>query len=240
MKQIRIRRAAALSLDEQRELHRLHARFFDNAGWDEFQADFAEKDYVITAADASEYLAFSTIKLHDELVDGRRTVFLFSGDTIVHPDYWQANLLAPAFSAFLGRMIDDYGEVPLYWFLITKGYRTYMYLPTFFEDYYPRPDAPTPPAIRRLIEYIARRRFGDRYDPETGIIGFDGGRDYLNADLRRVPELRADGKYVSFFLKANPGYGRGDELACLTRCARDNIKPLGLRLLAFTGVKWEI
>jgi len=59
-------------------------------------------------------------------------------------------------------------------------------------------------------------------------------------ELRSVPPARASNKYVRFFLASNPHFARGDELACITKIAHDNIKPLGEKLLMYEDVKWDL
>ncbi len=237
---IRIKAISRLGDGDVSELNALHSRFFENSGEVSFRADFAEKDFVITVRDDGGYKAFSTIKLIDENMDGTPKSFLFSGDTIVHPDYWSRNLLAPAFGAFLSRMMIRYEGRELYWFLISKGFRTYMFLPTFFKTFYPSPDLPPDKEYVRLLNLVAGDRYGAAYDREMGVISFGGARDYLCEELRQVPEAKAAGRHVSFFLERNPGYARGNELACITRIDRENIKPLGLRLLEFKALRWDI
>lgn len=237
---IRISSVSRIGDEDRSRLHDLHAAFFENADEASFLADFEEKDFVITARDSGGYKAFSTIKLIDEEMDGVPKSFLFSGDTIVHPDYWSRNLIAPAFAAFLSRMMERCEGRDLYWFLISKGFRTYMFLPTFFKTFHPSPDLPPSEEYVRLLDHVARKRYGAAYDGEKGVISFGGTRDCLCAALRQVPEAKAEGRHVAFFLERNPGYVRGNELACITRIDRSNIKPLGLRLLDFKALRWDL
>ena len=237
--ELRIRSVGGLDGEMRESLYRLHAAFFDNCSTEIFAADLNEKDYVITARDDGNLVAFSTIKVHDECVNGRRTIFLFSGDTIVHPDYWMRNILCPTFTAFLGWTLQRHPDVPVYWFLITKGFRTYLLLPTFFKTFHPCPESSTPQEIQALIDHIGRRRYGANYDAARGIISFDGAQDYLNERLRQVPAGHGKSRYITFFLSRNPGYARGDELACLTLVDRSNMKPLTLKMMEFKGFAWE-
>jgi hypothetical protein len=236
---MRIQRQSRISADEEERLFQLHSRFFQNLDRDVFHEDFREKDWVITVSEGQDPVAFSTIRLYQETTDGRSVWILFSGDTVVHPDYWSRNLLVPPFGAFLARLMEERSGEEVYWFLITKGYRTFMFLPVFFRQFVPAVENDAPPAWKQLLDTVARRRFPDCYDPCTGIVSHCGKRDFLVPELREVPESRRDGRWVRFFLEKNPGYVRGDELCCLTRISRENIRPLGLKMLEFKDCPWQ-
>jgi hypothetical protein len=75
-------------------------------------------------------------------------------------------------------LIDRYPAGSLFWFLISKGYKTYRYLPLFFREYYPRHTAPTPPWAQSIIDVLGRQKYPRAYDPSAGII---------RADATRVP-----------------------------------------------------
>ena len=235
---MRIQRQSRFSAEEEEQLFRLHARFFRNLDRGVFHADLREKDWVITVSDGQDLVGFSTIRLYPETVDGRSVRILFSGDTVVHPEYWSRNLLVPPFGAFVARLMEERSGEEIYWFLITKGYRTFMILPVFFRQFVPTLENDTPQGWKQLLDTIAGRRYPDCYDPCTGIVSHCGQRDFLAPELVEVPESRRDGRWVRFFLEKNPGYVRGDELCCLTRISRENIRPLGLRLLEFRDCLW--
>jgi hypothetical protein len=233
-----IQRQSRISAEEEDHLFQLQSRYFQNLDRDVFHVDLREKDWVITVSDGPDPVAFSTIRLYQETTDGRCVWILFSGDTIVHPQYWSRNLLVPPFGAFVARMMQEHSGEEVYWFLITKGYRTFMFLPVFFRQFVPAIENEAPPEWRRLLDTVARRRFPDCYDPCTGIVSHRGQRDFLVPELREVPESRRDGRWVRFFLEKNPGYVRGDELCCLTRISRENIRPLGMKMLEFKDCSW--
>jgi hypothetical protein len=200
-----------------------------------FERDLDEKEWVIVLRDARGAIdGFSTLMRFEH--EGR-TIF-FSGDTIVAEErrgtpelsrLWVNHVRAAA------RRTD--GEV--YWFLISSGYRTYRFLPVFFREFHPRFDRHSP-ELAALLDGIATRRFGEAYDRATGIVRL-ANPSPLRAPhpdplpwregARRVGEGRPHDPHVRFFLAANPGHARGDELACLVRVAEDNLTPAGARML---------
>ena len=100
---------------------------------------------------------FSTQKRLFLSVDGEPLAALFSGDTIVRPQFWGEPTLARAWA----RLAFDFAEAerPLraFWFLICSGYKTYRFLPVFFRASPPTPrgayssrDAAYPGCLRRV------------------------------------------------------------------------------------------
>jgi hypothetical protein len=63
--------------------------------------------------------------------EGAPIMALFSGDTIISHHHWGEQELAHAWCYFAGQIKRQCPELPLYWFLIVKGHRTYRYLPAF-------------------------------------------------------------------------------------------------------------
>jgi hypothetical protein len=235
---VRISRVPLVTEKEEDALYQLHSRYFSSVKRAVFHEDFREKSWVITARDgAGGYAAFSTIRTYADRIGGDEVSVIFSGDTVVRPDSWKRNLIAPAFAAFLKRSMDEAGEKPLYWFLLSKGYRTFMFMPAFFISFHPSPDTGGE-SLKPVLDELASRRYGKDYDPRTGVMSRNGEADALRDELAEVPESRREGRHVRFFLEANPLYRRGDELCCLTRVERANIKPLGLRILEFKEFEW--
>jgi len=115
--------------------------------------------------------------------------------------------------------------IPLYWFLITKGYRTYRYLPVFFRDFFPHYERETPAELQVLLDGFARQKLGRAYDAGSGLVRFPETHGQLAEDLAGVPPHRAKDPHVHFFLRRNPQYAKGVELACITEISHENIQP---------------
>lgn len=213
-------------------LYALYAEHYDGADPHRFQEDLAEKQWVILlrVEATGEVVGFSTQRVMDVEVDGQPVRALFSGDTIIHPDYWGSQALVRAWCRFAGRLKAECRDRPLYWFLISKGYRTYLYLPLFFHAFYPRHDSPTPPFEARLIETLAMTRYPGQFDPATGLIEHREGHDRLKEDLDSTPR-RQRNPHVAFFVARNPRYGEGVELACVAEIAPENMRATARREL---------
>jgi hypothetical protein len=95
---------------------------------------------------------------------------VFSGDTIVEREHWGTQALAFGWPRHAGRLKRERRDVPLYWFLIVKGQRTYRYLPTFACEFLPDWRGAPAPHLAELLTVVAREKFGEAYDPATGLI----------------------------------------------------------------------
>ena len=221
------------------EMLALHRRYYQGVERERFLADMAEKDWVLLLTDHAGHVGgYSTARLIRLTLDGREEHFLFSGDTVVDRPYWSTTVLPGCFCHLMARLLRDGGGVDLYWFLITKGYRTYRYLPVYFQAFHPRAGVLTPAGIQCRLDAVARHKYGVHYDAASGLIAAPGEQDWLRADLTMVPDHRRRDPHVAFFLQRNPGYVQGVELACLTRLEPANFKRAIHRLLARTPVTW--
>lgn len=183
-----------------------------------FEEDLDEKQMVILLRDADDgsLRGFSTVLLLD--IDGpdRPATVYFSGDTVIDPAYWGQKQLQLAAAKLLFRLKLERPGRPLYWFLISKGYRTYLILANAFPASCPRVDREDP-ELRSLLDRVASDRYGRQYDPATGIIRYDVAHEYVRQGVAPVTSEALANAHVRFFVRSNPDHERGDELACLAR-----------------------
>jgi hypothetical protein len=214
-------RRAELTRADRDAMYALYATYFATylatSGRITFERDLAEKEWVILLCDdAGNIDGFSTLM---RMRTGDATVF-FSGDTVVARERRGTFDLARLWARHVFAEADE----STYWFLISSGYRTYRYLPLFFRRFYPRDVGMKP-----LLDAIATAKFGEAYNPRTGVI-----RLATPSPLREGvsdPNPRMHNPDVRFFVEANPGHADGDELACLVRVDVDNLTPAGLRMI---------
>lgn len=216
-----------LSSSEVTEMTDLYRSYYEGAGEDVFGEDLAKKDLVILLKRDGIVCGFSTLVVYP--FQGIRV--LFSGDTVVDVSTRNQTGLAGAFGHVM-RYLNDADSVPLYWFLICKGARTYRFLPTFFRSYVPGDTED--PELAGLLRKIAADRFPDEYDERSGLLRFGKGKDRLKTDV-----MRMDPESVRF-RRLNPGWMHGDELCCLAPLAIDNLNRLGRRVIAAVQPEWRL
>ncbi len=226
--------------DDRLAMYELQARYFCNLNKEVFLQDMSEKDWIIVLRDENNRICgFSTIGIIQTSFDNFQQVFLFSGDTIVDIDFRYSSSLAGGFGHMMLRLDREFPNIPCYWFLISKGYRTYRFLPVFFRHFYPVYNAATPPEYQSLLDNISRIKFKDNYDPLCGVIKFASSKDFLKPEKCKIPAGRTNDPHISFFLEKNPGYIHGDELACIASISLDNLNRAGHRMIKNTKVKWH-
>jgi len=228
-----VREAGSLDGRTVGSMYRLYDRYYDAASETRFRSDLQAKGYVILLHDRTgELRGFSTLAVDESETANGPVRSIFSGDTIIDHACWGEQSLAFTWLRLAGRIKAAAPEVPLYWFLIVKGFRTYRYLSAFAHRFYPNWAEATPQDAQRLLDDLARRRFGGAYDPARGVIAFPVSRGHLKNPWAGVPEEDQRRPEVQFFLDRNPGYVRGEELACLTELTPENLRPLARRVFS--------
>lgn len=225
--------AANVTPSQRDEMFALMHDHYANVHRHLFEADLAEKRWVILVSDpaTSRLRGFSTQTLLDAEVDGRPVKALFSGDTIIHRECWGDIALSRAWGRLALALIDAHRGGELYWFLISQGYKTYRFLPLFFYNFYPRHDTPTPDRVRAVLDTLARERYSEAYDPTHGIVRATPFQYRLRPGVADVTPERLSDPHVGFFHVRNPGHSRGDELCCLAPLMRANFTPAAYRAI---------
>lgn len=205
-------------------MHALYSAYYEATSEEQFAGDLAEKDWVIELRDGAALRGFSTLAMVDFAAAGAPRRAIYSGDTIIHHRYWGEQALAAAFCRLAGALKSADPGMPLYWFLITKGHRTYRYLSAFSLRYFPNPYGETPEEAQACLDTLARARFGRAYLAERGIVHYEESRGHLKQEWASIrPGLLARPD-VRFFLDHNPRYAQGDELCCLAELSVGNLR----------------
>jgi hypothetical protein len=207
----------------ERELYALFTACYRHVDPRSFHADLQEKDWVLRLLDGDgRTRGFTTLKLYDLPIQGRRIRAVFNGNTLIEPEFWGEQTLTRAWSHFMAGLKQEAPEVPLYWYLICSGYRTYLFLPLFFRDFYPRHDRPTPPFEQALIDGLGGMKFPAEY--REGIVRVSAPRECLREDLAEPAPHKLRNPHIRFFMERNEGYRRGDELVCVAEVSVENTR----------------
>lgn len=213
------RSVASLTPRETQAMHELMTLHYEAVSRDRFEADLSAKDEVLMLHDgAGGVRGFTTIAWNPA---GRfdEGDILFSGDTIIDRSCWGTQELVRAFCRRAGEWKAASGR-RLFWFLISKGHRTYMYLPLFARRFFPHPDAvETEWAL--LAGRVAEGLFGDCWKPGEGVLRFSSSQGHLRDELA---VKRGESPWVRYFLERNPGHAQGEELVCLTEMDESNLR----------------
>jgi hypothetical protein len=220
MKALRARVVPAKQLvrGDMLAMFRVFEEYYDEVSFETFCLDLANKDDVILLLDAKNVIqGFSTMRNLHVKVDGRDVYGLFSGDTVVAKAYWGQRVLGRAFLAYLFKQKAKHPWSPYWWFLISKGYKTYLLMANNFGEYYPAVERATPPEAKAILDAFGSTLYPDDYCADTGVIAFEQSHGQLRRGIADVtPELLSHPK-IAFFQKMNPRWAQGSELACIAR-----------------------
>ena len=218
-----------ISQGERKELFALFEECYESICYDRFCDDFFQKDHVVILKDrrSDRVKGFSTQQIEKWRWQGGIVRTVFSGDTIVHPDYWGEQELVRAWCRYAS-WVRAQDSSPLYWFLISKGYRTYLYLSLFCKRFYPHYDRKES-SLADLAGYIANQKFGEFYDADRGVLSFAKSQGHLKPEFAEIPKNRIGHRHVAYFLKRNPGYIDGEELVCLAELSDQNVRSIAAR-----------
>jgi hypothetical protein len=201
----------------RREMLALMKVCYEGVSSERFHADLDAKQFVILlyAKATHRLVGFSTIRLAEERLEGRRVSLLFSGDTAIHPDHWGDKTLQTAFGHFVLRQKLRNPQRPCLWLLLSGGYKTYLMMTNHFPRSFPRRLHEVEPARRQFLDRVAREWFGDTYDPARGVVRSTASSYRVRRGLAPVDPETARHPDVAFFIERNPRHAEGDELVCL-------------------------
>lgn len=220
---------SAFSTPLTSRLYSIYQRYYTPTDPSVFERDLARKTFCITLSDRAGLLCgFSTVERIDLDLPTGEAVVLFSGDTVIDRPHWGEQTLPFTWIEQAGRIKAERPDVPLYWLLVTKGHRTFRYLPAFARQYWPRPE--NDPHLRLVANAIALRIFGARYDPARGVLLADTAcPTALRPEFQALDSARMSNRHVQYFLAQNPHHDAGEELVCLCELSVENLRPWALR-----------
>lgn len=200
------------------EMFKLFEIFYENVSYLRFRSDLYAKTKVIILLDLQRRIqGFSTFYDFDFPHHNKNYRVLFSGDTIIAPDYWGTSALTMEFLKNMILLKIKYPTRPVWWFLISKGYKTYLLLANNFLQYYPRYDRQTPIEHSELIQALSEKFYPGKFNSATGVIEFEANEhEHLRESIAPITQDLLD-RYpkINFFNSTNPGWKKGDELACI-------------------------
>jgi hypothetical protein len=218
-----------LKPDEVERMFYLMNSHYENLNKANFIKDLKEKEGVLLIYDEDQNVqGFSTYNRISTCFQNHKITALFSGDTILNHSVWGSFAAFRAFGKLLKIKLEQENK-DFYWFLISKGYRTYQLLPLFFKSFYPNYKEVNPIFEDGLIKHLSMLKFGEFYDQNTGIIKVRA--DYLKPDLHKLTEKSGRNEHVHFFISRNSNYLNGEELPCIAKIDYSNLTQLGLKFV---------
>lgn len=230
----KIVKASEISSETIRQMHDLFIEYYNNAHIENFINDLKAKDHIILVLESfrNKVVGFTTIKKIDSEFQGKKVTGIFSGDTIMYKEYWGSKAMHKAFFGYLIKTKIQNPTRSLYWFLISKGYKTYLLMANGFKRYYPAYDGESSDQqyLKALTKHFCDMSYPGKFNYETGILDFGDTYQSLKSEVAEItPELKKEYPKIDFFETVNPGWRKGNELAC--------IGELNLEQFAFYSMK---
>ncbi len=201
----------------------------------QFLNDLSTKQFVgLLCDEGNEVRGFTTYAVNPNQSGTENYSVLFSGDTIISPEFWGTIELIRGWCFSVAQIMKTEPNKTWYWFLLSKGHRTFMYLPLFFEQYYPQlegnPEQQS--ALFDLMETLAIKIYPELYQAGTGIIRFPYEGGELKESLAQGTFDKASKKQVNWFIQKNPYFYKGDELICLSKIDPANMRGFAKEFLS--------
>jgi hypothetical protein len=219
-----------LSENEMHDIVNLYLEYYDGSSSERVISDLKTKTEILLLKHNKKLVGFSSFELYEYFHLGKNKQIIYSGDTIVHHEHWGQQALSSAWIRYIGKLKLRLKDKPLYWFLIVKGHRTYKFLPAFTKSFFPHWNIDRSD-LKPLLDALAKEKFGKYYNEADGLIKFGISKGHLKETIAVVSENEKKKASVSFFLKQNPNYHLGHELACLCEFDDENLRPFTKRIL---------
>lgn len=201
----------------------------------QFLQDLSTKQFVGLLCDEyNQVRGFTTYAVNPNQSGTENYSVLFSGDTIISPEFWGTIELIRGWCFSVAQIMKTEPNKTWYWFLLSKGHRTFMYLPLFFEEYYPQLEGnpKQQAALFNLMETLAVKIYPELYQAGTGIIRFPYEGGELKESLAQGTFDKASKKQVHWFIQKNPYFYKGDELICLSKIDPANMRGFAKEFLS--------
>src|SRR5258708_6994538 len=225
------KKVAACSEYEKETFYQLLCQGFLGVSWNDFMRDLQEKDAVMILRkeqQKGEIVGWSSLMVLTLSLPGSEVKGIFSGDTVVLPEYRSSTGLGVELSRYFMNIQEQFPQNKVYYILISKGWRSYKIVAFFFKEFAPCYDKPTTAYDKAVMDAFGEKKYPHHYNPATGVVTFSPQRARPES-LDAIPSSIDAHTHVS--LRWNPGYLDGHELVCVARVSPDNFTKRVKRLV---------
>lgn len=206
-----------ITLLDMKTMYGIFEKYYLNTTFQIFEKDLMEKTGVFIIRDPKKDLivGFSTVTERNFEVNGRVKHAFFSGDTIIEQAYWGNRALQRAMYRYIIALKFKYPTQPIYWMLISKGFKTYLLLANNYFTYYPHCDQKHQ-YLEQHVEAYCNQYFAEYYDKNKKLLNFGDAYQALDPEIAPITdEMRKKSKKIAFFEEKNPSWIVGTELPCI-------------------------
>lgn len=200
-------------------------RYYRNTNIKLFKSDLDKKNgaFLVREKETDKIVGFSTILEMKMQINGKKVLGIFSGDTIMEDTYWGKNPLHFQYFFYFLKVMLKNPIRPVYWFLISKGYKTYLILANNFLNYYPCYNKENK-HLADISTAYSRYLFPEYYNDKNRIINFGNNYQSLKGGVAEISDEMCE-KFpkIAFFYERNPSWSKGTELPCVGKLSWLNI-----------------
>lgn len=221
------------------EMHKVFIKYYHNADLATFVTDMGKKTgvFIIQEKRTNKIVGFSTWTEFDLMQDGERAIGVFSGDTIIEKEYWGNTALQKAFAIQLLKTKIKNPKTPVYWLLISKGYKTYLLLTNNFPIHYPSYEKNNI-KLEGVVDHYCKTLYPDAYNEEDKLLNFGEDYQFLKDDVAQITDaMTKNDPNIRHFTKLNPSWDKGVELPCAGEVTFYSFWTYLVKILPFTKRK---
>jgi len=198
-------------------MHKIFVQYYHNADLKTFVTDMGAKTGVIILQDKKEkrIVGFSTWTEIELIAGGKKSLGIFSGDTVVEKKYWGNKELQKRFVKQLLKTKIKKPKTPIFWLLISKGYKTYLLLTNNFPNHYPRHDKNNI-KLESIVDDYCQQLYPSAYNTTHRLLDFGDKYQHLKDDVAAITQDMTDSHPdIRHFEQLNPSWRQGTELPCV-------------------------
>jgi hypothetical protein len=206
-----------ISILQLLEMHKVFVQYYHNANLHNFVTDMGKKTGVIILQEKNtkKIIGFSTWTELDITTDGKKSIGIFSGDTVVEKEYWGNKELQKTFVKQLLKTKIKNPQTSVFWLLISKGYKTYLLLTNNFPKHYPSHKSNNI-KLESIVDDYCEQLYPDAYNKDNRLLNFGDNYQYLKDDVAEItPHMTDENLEIRHFTKLNPSWQQGTELPCV-------------------------
>lgn len=199
------------------QMYSIYQKYYENTRYDIFVRDFLKKTgaFLVLHPKTKQIVGFSTVLDCDIRVGDKIHHAFFSGDTVIEKEFWGSRALQKCKYRYLLMLKAKYPFEPIYWMLISKGFKTYLLLANNYYSYWPHPDGECQ-HLAPLVDAYCKQYFEDHYDAQKAILNFGDDYQPLKGDVAPITDDMLDrNAKIRFFQQSNPDWAKGTELPCI-------------------------
>ena len=207
--------ADALSSSLISSMFTIFEKYYDFVDEHTFRSDLRKKTHVILLYHKNKLVGFSSAFIGS--VGNIKGTVIFSGDTVLEKAHWGSKILQQAFYKLMCLSLLKSPFKPVYWMLMSKGYKTYLLMRKNFPRSFPSFEKKTPILFNKVKNIFYKEYFGQDFKEEYSLIQFSKSKGQLKPGIADPGSCDMKDPNIKFFMESNPGFNNGDELACIAQ-----------------------